>query len=62
MALAFARCLIRQHMAKQYLLDTSLHLSDVVQLLGYSEQCTFNRAFSRWTGFSPKSYLRQNQS
>ncbi|WP_211472972.1 AraC family transcriptional regulator [Collimonas humicola] len=53
---------IRQQLAKQYLLDPTLQLSDVAQLLGYSEQSTFQRAFLRWTGLTPNTYKRNIQS
>jgi AraC-like DNA-binding protein len=49
---------IRQQLAKQYLLDPTLQLSDIAQLLGYSEQSTFQRAFLRWTGLTPNAYKR----
>ncbi|WP_211440716.1 AraC family transcriptional regulator [Collimonas humicola] len=52
---------IRQHLAQQYLLDPTLQLSDVAQLLGYSEQSTFQRAFLRWTGSTPNVYRRSIQ-
>ncbi|MEM4989362.1 AraC family transcriptional regulator ligand-binding domain-containing protein [Collimonas sp. H4R21] len=52
---------IRQHLAQQYLLDPALQLSDIAQLLGYSEQSTFNRAFLRWTGSTPNTYRRSIQ-
>ncbi|MEQ5840331.1 AraC family transcriptional regulator [Paraburkholderia acidicola] len=43
----------REHLARQYLLDRSLSLSDIALLLGYSEQSAFNRAFRRWTDETP---------
>ncbi|MFJ2991013.1 AraC family transcriptional regulator [Collimonas sp. NPDC087041] len=52
---------IRQQLAKQYLLDPALQLSDIAQLLGYSEQSNFNRAFLRWTGSTPNTYRRNFQ-
>ncbi|AMO94395.1 bacterial regulatory helix-turn-helix s, AraC family protein [Collimonas fungivorans] len=50
---------IRKHLAERYLLDPRLRLSEIAQLLGYSEQSTFNRAFRRWTGQTP--HERQQQ-
>ncbi|AIY43380.1 Transcriptional regulator [Collimonas arenae] len=47
---------IRRHMAEQYLRDPNLQLADVAQLLGYSEQSAFQRAFQRWTGTTPKTF------
>lgn len=43
----------RARLAQEYLGDTSLSLSDVALLLGFSEQSAFNRAFRRWTGSTP---------
>ncbi|WP_172657012.1 AraC family transcriptional regulator [Collimonas arenae] len=50
---------IRKHMAEQYLRDPNLQLTDVAQLLGYSEQSAFQRAFLRWTGTTPKTFQRK---
>lgn len=52
---------VRQQLAKQYLLDPALQLTDIAQLLGYSEQSNFNRAFLRWTGSTPNTYRRNIQ-
>jgi len=35
-------------------------MSDIAYSLGYEEQSSFNRAFRRWTGVSPSSWLKQN--
>lgn len=43
----------RAQLAKRYLADNSLPLSEIALLLGYSEQSAFNRAYKRWTGHSP---------
>jgi AraC-like DNA-binding protein len=50
---------IRKHLAENYLLDPRLRVSEISQLLGYSEQSAFTRAFRRWTGYTP--YERQQQ-
>ncbi|MFN3713819.1 MAG: helix-turn-helix domain-containing protein [Alcanivoracaceae bacterium] len=49
----------REQLARQYLGDRSLGLSDIALLLGFSEQSAFNRAFRRWTGTSPGKYRTQ---
>ncbi|PWR23794.1 AraC family transcriptional regulator [Zavarzinia compransoris] len=50
----------RLHLAREYLRDPRLSLSDVAGLLGFSEQSAFTRAFRRWTGSGPKAWrLRQ---
>lgn len=47
----------RFEMAKDYLLNTQLRLSEVAELVGYSETTNFTRAFKQWTdGLSPKEY------
>jgi|SRR5690554_286215 len=49
----------REQLARQYLGDLSLGLSDIALLLGFSEQSAFSRAFRRWTGTSPGRFRRQ---
>jgi AraC-like DNA-binding protein len=48
----------REQLARQYLGDRALGLSDIALLLGFSEQSAFNRAFKRWTGLPPGKYRR----
>lgn len=48
----------REQLARQYLQDPGLGLSDIALLLGFSEQSAFNRAFKRWVGVSPGRYRR----
>lgn len=43
----------REELARQYLADRGLSLSDIALLLGFSEQSAFTRAFRRWTGETP---------
>ncbi|WP_211441376.1 AraC family transcriptional regulator [Collimonas humicola] len=50
---------VRKHLAERYLLDPRLRLGEIAQLLGYSEQSAFTRAFRRWTGYTP--HERQQQ-
>ncbi|AGC42526.1 AraC family transcriptional regulator [Myxococcus stipitatus DSM 14675] len=45
---------VRRELAFQYLRDASLGVSQVAFLLGYSELSTFDRAFKRWTGMTPR--------
>ncbi|WP_226666900.1 AraC family transcriptional regulator [Microbulbifer aggregans] len=49
----------RQAMAKSYLLEPNLKLSQISGLLGYSEQSAFNRACKDWFGTTPRTYRRQ---
>jgi AraC-like DNA-binding protein len=46
----------RHALARQYLKDPTLGISEVAFLLGYSELSTFDRAFKRWTGTSPGQF------
>lgn len=49
----------RAELAHGYLLEGHLTLAEIALLLGYSEQSSFNRAFKRWTGQTPKSLRRR---
>ena len=52
----------RFEMAKDYLLNTQLRLSEVAELVGYSETTNFTRAFKQWTdGLSPKEYRHKKR-
>ena len=44
---------VREQLARRYLSRTSLMLSEIPFLLGYSDQSAFNRAFRSWTGMTP---------
>lgn len=50
----------RAELARGYLLEGHLTLSEIALLLGYSEQSAFNRAFKRWTGQTPKSLRKSS--
>ncbi len=43
----------RHELARLYLGDKTLSVTDVACLLGYSEAAAFTRAFKRWTGQTP---------
>ncbi|MDX1496208.1 MAG: AraC family transcriptional regulator [Salinisphaeraceae bacterium] len=49
----------RLGLAQDYLADPRLQLSEIAQLLGYSEQSAFNHAFKRWTGETPSTYTKK---
>lgn len=53
---------IRSNMAKEYLNDQSLCLSEIAFLLGFSEVSSFSRAFKRWTGVSPGQYKKNKKA
>ena len=49
----------RKRFAVTYLKDRKNSLTEVAFLLGYSELSAFNRAFKRWTRFTPLDYQRR---
>lgn len=44
--------------ARGYLADRSLSISEVAFLIGFSEQSSFNHAFKRWTERTPSEYRK----
>lgn len=46
----------RLHLARRYLADESLTISEVSFALGYSEPSAFARAFKRWAGCAPAEF------
>ncbi|MYM61954.1 AraC family transcriptional regulator [Pseudomaricurvus sp. HS19] len=50
----------RMQLAKSYIADDTLAISEVAYLLGFSEQANFARAFKRWYGSSPSEYRRDS--
>jgi AraC-like DNA-binding protein len=47
---------VRRDMAIHYLSQTSMSISLISQVLGFSEPSAFTRAFRQWTGELPKTY------
>ena len=47
----------RRDLALDYLKEGQHSLADVAFLVGFSDQANFTRAFRRWTGKSPRSFL-----
>jgi AraC-like DNA-binding protein len=50
---------LRCDLARCYLRERDLPISEIAWLLGYNEPSAFTHAFRRWTGRTPKQYLRQ---
>ena len=46
----------QRDLAKQLLTKTNYSLAEVAFMTGFSDQSTFNRAFKRWAGQTPRSY------
>lgn len=44
---------VRQALAREYVMDRSISLTEVAFILGFSEQSVFSKAFKRWTGKTP---------
>jgi AraC-like DNA-binding protein len=45
---------VREATARLYLEQPDMALAGIACLLGFADQSTFNRAFKRWTGLTPK--------
>lgn len=50
----------RELLAKHYLSETSISLTEISFLLGFTEPSSFSRAFTLWVGQSPDSYRSQS--
>ena len=53
------RC--RHVLAQRYMADSTLSLTEIAFLLGYSEQSAFTHAFKEWEGVSPTAWRAQHQ-
>jgi len=51
---------IRKQVAVDNLGKQDVKICEVAFMLGYSEQSAFNHAFKRWTGQTPKAYIRKS--
>jgi AraC-like DNA-binding protein len=61
--LTFSRLVakIRREVACSYLIETDTKIVQIAQMLGFSEQSAFQRAFKRWTGSSPLQFRLANK-
>ena len=53
---------LRRDMAITYLNSTNISLTELADMLGFSESASFQRAFKSWTGSAPGSYRRGEKS
>ncbi|MFN3618192.1 MAG: AraC family transcriptional regulator ligand-binding domain-containing protein [Aquabacterium sp.] len=51
-----------KELAELHLSDPRLTLAEVSELLGYTEQSAFSRAFKRWSGMSPLQWRQRNRA
>ena len=49
----------RKELAREYLSQPDMPLTEIALLLGYSELSAFSRAFRQWTGASPQQYRKK---
>ena len=50
---------VRFQAACRLLEDSSLPLAEIASALGYSDPANFTRAFTRWTGTTPRAYRQR---
>jgi AraC-like DNA-binding protein len=55
------RDLIRADLARKYLLQSTLSIAEIADVLGYSQPSVFARSFRRWRGTTPLKF-RQTRS
>ena len=46
----------RAALARRYLAERDLPVSEIAWLLGYGEVSSFTHAFKRWTGMTPRQF------
>jgi AraC-like DNA-binding protein len=52
---------VRRRMAERLLQDPARKVADVARAVGYSDPSHFTRAFSRWTGVTPRSFRKERR-
>jgi AraC-like DNA-binding protein len=52
---------LRHALAKRYLREKELPISEIAWLLGYSEISSFTHAFTRWTGMTPRAFRNSEE-
>ena len=49
---------VRCKAAKEFLFNPALSISEIGQILGYSDSANFTKAFKSWTGQTPRAYRK----
>lgn len=52
----------RVSLARHYVADGRLSVTEIAFVLGFADTSTFSRAFKRWTGMSPREYVARRPS
>lgn len=52
----------RKEAAGRYVRESTLSISEVAYLVGYSEPAPFHRAFKRWYGITPELFRQQRRT
>ena len=53
---------VQAERAKNFLRNQALSISEIAYRLGYTEPAAFTRAFSAWTGLSPRDWRRDRMN
>jgi AraC-like DNA-binding protein len=53
---------LRLGLARQYIEEKNMPISQITYLLGFSDTSNFSRAFRRWTGQSPRDFRKQQDA
>jgi AraC-like DNA-binding protein len=53
---------VRQEIAEHYIHDSTVSLTEIAFVLGYSEYSSFWRAYKRWTKTSPSEIRKLEQN